>query len=153
MANGFGGGFGSGFGGASSSIGDLPRIPGLSQNQRRSMRGAATEADRTRQQLRRIGQEGLMDREMEPEQGLLGSVFDIMSRPSRFVLGGVYELSRGSGDVSEAFTEAARQFWQSENRKYKDLKSSSQLFTEDFSDEAMWGEAIAGFSLMLLWTR
>ena len=147
FGSGFGGGFGSGFGGASSSIGDLPRIPGLSKQQRRSMRGAATEADRTRQQLRRIGQEDLMDREMEPEQGLLGSVFDIISRPARGVLGGVYELSRGSGDVSEAFTEAARQFWQSENRKYKDLKSSSQLFTEDLSDEATWGEAIAGFVL------
>ena len=151
MANGFGSGFGggggAGFGGASSRIGDLPRIPGLSQNQRRSMRGAATEADRTRQQLRRIGQEDLMDREMEPEQGLLGSVFDIISRPASGVIGGVYELSRGSGDVTEAFTEAARQFWQSENRKYKDLKSSSQLFTEDLSDEATWGEAIAGFVL------
>ena len=147
MANGFGGGFGSGFGGASSSIGDLPRIPGLSDTQYRSMRGAQTETQRTREGLAAIGREDLMDREMEPEQGLLGSVFDIISRPARGVLGGVYELSRGSGDVTEAFTEAARQFTQSENRKYKDLKSSSQLFTEDLSDEATWGEAIAGFVL------
>ena len=147
MANGFGSGFGSGFGGTSSSIGALPRIAGLSPRQNRSMQSAATEAERTRQALRHIGQEGLMDEELEPEQGTLSTIFDYLGRPQRMVLGGIYELSKGSGDVYEAFTEATRQFVQSEDRKYKNLKSASQLFGEELNDEATWGEAIAGFVL------
>jgi hypothetical protein len=153
MANGFGSGFGSGFAGGprkrvvSTGFGDLPRIDNLSLRQERSMRSAVTEVDRTRKLLQAIGQENLLDKELEPEQSMLSTVFDYLGRPQRAVLGGIYELSRGTGDVSEAFSEAARQFTQSEDRKYKDLRSGSQLFTASPSSEATWGEAIAGFAL------
>ena len=74
MANGFGSGFGGGYKPFQTSgrLGDLPRIPGLSDTQYRSMKGAQTEAQRTREGLAAIGREDLMDRELEPERGLLG---------------------------------------------------------------------------------
>ena len=149
MANGFGSSFGGGYKPVQTSgrLGDLPRIPGLSDTQYRSMKGAQTEAQRTRKGLAAIGREDLMDREMEPERGLLGATFDYLGRPGQAALGGIYELSKGSGDISEALSEAARQFVQSEDRRYKKLKSGSQLLTDTLTEEATWAEAIAGFAI------
>ena len=149
MANGFGSGFAGGYKPVQTSgrLGDLPRIPGLSDAQYRSMKGAQTETQRTREGLAAIGREDLMDREMEPEEGFLSTAFDYLGRPEKAGLGFAYEMFRGSGDPGQALSEAARQFVQSEDRIYKDLKSGSQLLTGDLGDEATWGQAIAGFAL------
>ena len=149
MAN----GFGSGFAGGprrqprSTSIGDLPRIPGLSKYQIASMKGGITEAESVRKALRDLGQEDLMDEEINPEEGFLTKTFDLLGRPGKAGLGYAYEIYRGSGDPAQALSEAAKQFFQSEDRKYKGLKSGSQLLTERLGDEATWGQAIAGFAL------
>jgi hypothetical protein len=149
MANGFGSGFAGGYKPLQTSgrLGDLPRIENLSDAQYRSMKAARTEARRTREHLGAVGREGLMDEELEPERGLLTTAFDYLGRPHRAVLGGIYELTKGSGDINEALSEASRQFIQSEDRRYKKLRSGSQLLTDRLGDEATWGEAIAGFVL------
>ena len=149
MANGFGSGFAGGpkRQSRSTSIGDLPRIPGLSRYQIASMKGGITEAESVRKALRELGQEDLMDEELNPEEGFLTKTFDLLGRPGRAALGYTYEIYRGSGDPAQALSEAAKQFVQSEDRKYKGLKSGSQLLTERLGDEATWGQAIAGFAL------
>lgn len=120
------------------------------QRARASARGAETEMIRKTARLENMGSADLLQEEIARDEPSLFStlttpVFDILSRPGAAVSGAALELSQGSGDINEAFSEAARQFVKSEDRRFKELPSFSQVLSGGQDVEATAEQAVAGF--------
>jgi len=115
-------------------------------------RGAQTEAARNRARLAARGDLDILEEERERDEPstfstLTGPVFDILTRSAAATSGAALELTQGSGDVKEAFNEAARQFVKSEDRKFKETPTFSQVLAGGQDVEATAMQAAAGFAL------
>jgi hypothetical protein len=125
--------------------------PKVNVGQARADRGARTEIRRGESRLQHRGDLDLLETELDrgrpgPFETATSTIFDFLNRPASAVSGAALELQR-SGDLGAAIEEGGRQFIKSDERRFKDTPTFSQVLAGGQDEEATAAQAAAGFVL------